>query len=128
MRATGEFEVRLEPMQPYAGGADQGLGRMSIDKTFYGDLQGNSVGEMLTAVGVREGSAGYVAMERVEGLLQGKRGSFVLQHFGVMARGENRLILEVVPDSGTGDLLGIAGSMAIEQRGGKHLYALDYLL
>jgi hypothetical protein len=129
MRATGTFVVKLEPLDPYAGpGSGAELGRLSLDKTFSGDLDGSSVGEMLTAMGTAEGSAAYVAIERVQGLLQGKRGSFVLVHMGVMAGDENRLLLEIAPDSGTGDLATIAGTMSIEQAGGKHYYALDYVL
>jgi len=129
MQATGEFEVNLKPLDTYAkGGEGAGLGRMSIDKTFYGDLVATSQGEMLTAMTGVEGSAGYVAIEQVSGALQGKLGTFVLQHFGLANRGKNSLILEVVHDSGTGELVNLSGEMSIKIEGGKHLYVFDYTL
>lgn len=127
MRATGEFDVDLKPLDPYVkGGEGVSLGRLSIDKTFRGDLVARSQGEMLTATTGVEGSAGYVAIEQVSGILQGKRGTFVLQHFGLMSRGQQRLILEVVPDSGTGELVNLAGKMTIKIENSKHHYEFDY--
>jgi hypothetical protein len=129
MQATGEFEVDLRPLESFAQGSEGiRLGRMSIDKTFRGDLVGRSQGEMLSAMTNIEGSAGYVAIEKVSGTLQGRRGSFVLQHFGIMNRGESRLILEVVPDSGTGELAKISGRMALRIENGQHFYDFDYIL
>ncbi|MCA9991696.1 MAG: DUF3224 domain-containing protein [Anaerolineales bacterium] len=129
MRATGEFEVNLQPLDSYAQGSEGiRLGRMSIDKQFHGDLVATGRGEMLTALTNTQGSAGYVAIEQVSGTLQGRAGTFVLQHFGVMHGGENRLVLEVVPDSGTGALAGLAGQMKIKIEGGQHTYVLDYAL
>lgn len=129
MQATGEFEVNLQPLDSFAqGGEGIRLGRMSIDKRFHGDLEATSQGEMLTALTNVQGSAGYVALEQVSGTLQGRAGTFVLQHFGIMSRGENRLVLEVVPDSGTGALAGLAGQMTIMIEGGQHSYVLDYSL
>ncbi len=126
IHATGSFEVKLLP-QPLAD-AESGLGRMSIDKVFSGDLQGTSTGEMLTALTAVKGSAGYVAVERVTGTLQGRSGSFMLQHLGTMTRGAPALTVLVVPDSGTDELTGIAGSLSIDITDGKHLYTLDYTL
>ena len=129
MQATGEFEVDLRPLDAFAKGSEGiTLGRMSIDKTFRGDLEARSRGEMLTAVTSVKGSAGYVAIEQVEGSLQGRRGTFVLQHFGIMSGGENRLVLEVVPDSGTGQLADLSGKMMIHIEDGKHFYTFDYSL
>ena len=129
MPASGQFEDNLQPLEGYAQGAEGNiLGRMSIDKVFRGDLDATSRGEMLMARTGTEGSAGYVAIEQVSGTLHGKRGTFILQHYGMMAHGENRLILEVVPDSGTGELAGLSGSMTIDIRDGKHFYGLDYSL
>ena len=129
MRATGDFEVHLNPLDPYAQGQDGiRLGRFSLDKTFRGDLEATSRGEMLSANTAVEGSAGYVAIEQVHGSLANRRGGFVLKHFGVMVGGENRLLLEVVPDSGSGELAGISGSMAIRIEGGVHRYDFDYSL
>jgi hypothetical protein len=101
---------------------------MSIDKQFHGDLEGTSKGEMLTASGTVKGSAGYVAMERVEGKLKGRSGSFVLQHNATMNRGVPQLNIIVVPDSGTGELEGLAGQMTIKITGGKHFYDFEYTL
>lgn len=126
IHASGTFEVRLSP-QPVAD-SESGLGRMSITKTFSGDLQGTSKGEMLAAGTAVKGSAGYVAMELVTGNLQGRSGSFILQHFGLMNRGAPQLTVSVVPDSGTGELTGMAGSLAIEIIDGRHLYTLDCVL
>lgn len=125
--ATGTFEVKLTP-QPDAGGADAGLERMSIDKQFHGDLEGTSKGQMLSAMGSVKGSAGYVAMEQVTGMLKGRSGSFVLQHSGTMTQGTPQMSITVVPDSGTGQLVGLAGSMTIKVEAGKHSYDVEYTL
>lgn len=129
MIATGEFNVDLQPLESFAKGSEGvSLGRLSIDKTFTGDLVASSQGEMLSAMTNVKGSAGYVAIEQVNGTLHGKHGTFVLQHFGVVSGGQNRLVLEVVPDSGTGELAKLAGKMSITIENGKHLYAFDYTL
>lgn len=129
MIASGTFNVNLEPLDARATGEDGiALGRMSIDKVFTGDLEATSQGEMLSASTPVDGSAGYVALEQVTGALHERPGSFVLQHFGVMHAGENRLILEVVPGSGSGALVGLSGSMSLEIVDGVHRYALDYSL
>ena len=129
MKASGEFEVNLDPLDRYMQGTDGiDLGRMSIDKTFSGDLQATSKGEMLSAMTPIKDSAGYVAIEQIYGSLAGKTGSFVLQHFGIMNHGDNRLILEVVPESGTGQLAGLSGKMSIKIDNGKHYYVFDYEL
>ena len=127
MKIKGPFEVDLKPMDSYTDGSDgNSLGRMSIDKTFSGELSGTSKGQMLTAMTDVDGSAGYVAIEQVVGEISGKKGSFVLQHFGTMSRGSDRLILEVVADSGTGELKGLSGEMKIIREGGKHFYEFDF--
>ena len=129
MKISGEFEVSLLPLDAYADGKDgTTLGRMSIDKTFMGELQASSQGEMLTAMTSTKGSAGYVAIEQVTGSLAGKKGSFVLQHFGTMDKGRDRLILEVVPDSASGELSGLSGTMIIKIEDGQHFYELTYAL
>jgi hypothetical protein len=101
---------------------------MLLDKQFHGDLEGTSQGQMLAASGNVEGSAGYVAIEQVSGTLQGRTGTFVLQHSGTMTRGKPHLTVTVVPDSGTGQLVGLAGTMDIQIADGKHSYAFDYTL
>jgi hypothetical protein len=126
IRASGTFEVKLAPQATAHEGS--ALGRMSIDKQFHGDLEANSKGEMLSALTGTEGSAGYVAIEQVSGTLQGRTGTFVLQHSGTMTRGEPQLTITVVPDSGTGQLVGLAGKMTINIAEGKHSYDFEYTL
>lgn len=127
-QATGLFEVKMTPQAPddYADG--QALARFTLDKIFKGDLDATSKGQMLSAAGAQQGSAGYVAIERVTGQLHGRRGTFVLQHSGSMNRGTPSLALAVVPDSGTGQLEGLTGSMSIIRADGKHTYVFDYAL
>jgi hypothetical protein len=128
MRASGLFEVKLAP-QPAASGIEAALlGRMTIDKRFSGELDASSLGEMLSAGGTVQGSAAYVAIERVTGILHGRRGSFVLQHSGTMNRGASTLSISVVPDSGTEELAGLSGAMQIRIEQGKHFYDFEYSL
>lgn len=126
-RATGTFEVKLVP-QAVELGRDADLGRMTIDKQFEGDLEGTSHGQMLSAMSAVQGSAGYVAIERVTGTLRGRKGSFVLQHTGVMDRGQGSLTITVVPDSGTDELTGLTGRLEILIEDGKHSYVFEYTL
>ena len=123
--ARGAFEVNLAPLESSAG---KELGRMSIDKTFHGELDATSKGEMLAVMTGVKGSAGYVAIEKVSGKLGGRDGTFVLQHSGTMTRGDGKLTVSVVPDSGTGELAGLTGTMSIEIKDGKHLYHFEYSL
>ena len=125
--AIGSFEVKLVRQSDEQVG-DPTLGRMSIDKQFHGDLQATSRGQMLAAHTDIKGSAGYVALERVVGALHGRVGTFVLQHSGTMTRGTPQLSITVVPDSATGDLVGLAGKMTIEVVDGNHTYELQYTL
>lgn len=127
-QAHGTFEVKLNALAPYHGAADAMLGRRSIDKQFHGDLEGASRGEMLSAGTAVPGSAGYVAVEHVTGALHGRRGTFVLQHYATMTRGAPHLVITVVPDSGTGELVGLTGTMSIEIAAGRHSYAFAYAL
>ena len=123
--ATGPFEVKLTPKPAEERSA--ALGRMTIHKQFHGELEAESHGQMLSAMTSTKGSAGYVAMEIVDGTLGGRKGTFVLQHSGTMNRGESELTVTVVPDSGTGELGGISGRMNIRiEPGGKHFYDFDY--
>ncbi len=121
--AKGRFDVELKPGE----GPGKGLGRMSIAKRFHGDLEGTSVGEMLTAGAPQTGSAGYVAIERVEGTLGGRAGSFALQHSGTMDAGRHALSIEVAPGSGEGALAGLSGAMTIDAANG-HAYVFRYTL
>jgi Protein of unknown function (DUF3224) len=128
LRAQGTFEVQLTPEAPDGTPVDSALGRLRMVKQFRGDLAGSSRGQMLTAMTPVEGSAGYVAIERVSGTLNGRAGTFVLQHSGTMSRGKQHLTIAVVPDSGTGELVGLAGQMVITIANGKHSYELEYTL
>jgi len=122
--AKGTFEVKVAPIaEDKADGST--LGRYSLDKQYHGDLEAMSKGEMLTAGSSVKGSAGYVAMERVSGTLNGRKGTFVLQHTGTMNRGTSSLTVSVVPDSGTDQLAGLTGTMTIIIADGKHSYEFE---
>lgn len=125
-RASGTFEVKMTPQDDKS--EDANLGRMLLDKQFHGDLEATGKGQMLTAMTPVQGSAGYVAIEKVAGTLKGRTGTFVLQHTGTMTRGAQQLSITVVPDSGTGQLAGITGRMEIQIEDGKHSYVFEYLL
>ena len=126
--ASGTFSVKItaQAQDDNAGGA--ALGRRTIDKQFNGDLEGTSKGRMLAAGTAVTGSAGYVALEIVSAALRGRSGTFVLQHTGTMNRGAPQLTITVVPDSGTGQLVGLTGKMAITIAGGRHSYDFEYTL
>ncbi len=126
--AAGPFVVKLNQLALEDKTEGTLLARMSLDKQFQGDLEAVSRGEMLSAGTAVKGSAGYVAIERVSGTLNGRRGTFVLQHSGTMMRGEPNLTISVVPDSGTGELEGLAGTMTIAIVDGKHSYEMHYTL
>jgi hypothetical protein len=127
LHASGAFEVKLSP-QPADDPTEGAPGRMLLDKQFFGDLQATSKGQMLAAGTAVKGSAGYVAMELVTGTLAGRSGTFVLQHTGSMNRGTPSLQVSVVPDSATGELAGLSGTMDIIISAGQHSYAFDYTL
>lgn len=129
-RVTGPFEVTLKPL-PMEGQGEADthpMGRMSIDKVYRGDLDAVGRGQMLTGATPIRNSAAYVAVERVTGTLKGRKGSFTLQHAGLMNRGSQSLAITIVPDSGTEQLEGLKGTMTINIEGGKHSYLLDYTL
>ena len=128
MNASGTFEVKLSPLETYTRDPAAKIGRMAIDKTFSGDLEARSQGEMLSGGSPSEGFAGYVAIERVSGTLGGREGSFLLQHSGTMTPTAQGTTITVVPGSGTGELEGIAGSMSIQIDNGQHSYELEYTL
>jgi hypothetical protein len=123
--ASGPFDVTMLP-QP--GGDSPIPGRALLDKRYHGELSATGQGQMLSAVTATPGSAGYVAIELVTGTLQGRNGSFVLQHSGLMDRGAKQLSISVVPDSATGELTGLAGQMDIRISDGQHFYELIYTL
>ncbi len=126
-RATGTFEVKLAPVGNDSTPEGPNLGRLSLDKVFKGDLDAAGKGEMITAAGIAvNGSAAYSAVERITGLLHGKKGSFALQHTGIMDRGKPSLTITVVPDSGTGALVGLTGKMDIIIEDKQHKYVFEY--
>jgi hypothetical protein len=126
-RATGSFAVT---MSPEASQDADGLtrARLAVDKVFSGALTGKSSGTMLSGTTPEQGSAAYVLIERVEGILNGQSGSFALAHLGLMDRGAPSLRIAIIPGSGTGALAGIRGEMALDVGGGRHDYALTYSL
>jgi len=126
LRASGPFEVTLTPLTSAWVADPAPLARMSIEKQFTGDLSATSQGEMLSASGSVKGSAGYVAIEKVTGTLHGRAGTFVLQHSATMNRGVPWLSITVIPDSGTGELAGLTGSMEIIIDNKRHSYIFDY--
>jgi len=129
MQASGPFDVKVAPAAQEKFPEGSSTGRFSLDKQYHGDLDAVAKGEMLTAGTAVEGSASYVAIERVEGTLAGRKGTFMLQHLGTMGHGAQKLDITVVPDSGTGELVGIAGKLDIQiAPGGKHSYILEYSL
>nr|WP_114240993.1 DUF3224 domain-containing protein [Dyella sp. C9] len=127
-QARGSFEVKVTPQPPQDGVGDPAVGRMAIEKHFHGDLQGVGKGQMLAVGTAVEGSAAYVALERVSGSVHGRHGSFALQHSGTMHRGAPQLSVTIVPDSGTEQLTGIAGRLEIIIANGEHAYVLEYSL
>lgn len=128
LHAKGTFEVKMTPQAPVDGVGDPSVGRMALEKQFSGDLRGTGKGQMLAVGTAVDGSAGYVAMERVHGSLHGREGSFALQHHGVMDRGTATLSITIVPDSGTDGLSGIAGVLSLTIESGVHHYDLAYSL
>jgi hypothetical protein len=130
MHARGPFEVKMTPQKPDNPTEEAAnIARMTGEKQWHGDLEGASKGEMLATPPDAKGSGVYVALERVTGTLQGRSGSFLLYHRGIMNRGVPSLLIEVAPDSGTGQLTGIAGKMTINiAPDGKHSYDFEYTL
>ena len=128
LRATGTFDVKTLPQASDGQGGGPAIGRLFLDKRFHGDLDAASVGTMLGLRTAVEGSAGYVAQEVVTGSLNGRQGSFALQHYGVMKQGQLEQTVAIIPDSGTGELTGLSGKMTIKVENGEHHYVLDYAM
>jgi hypothetical protein len=129
LHAAGTFEVKIDPQPPDEKGGGAAIGRMFFDKHFHGDLEATSKGTMLAAgTGAKNSSGGYVALEIVTGSLKGRTGTFILQHSATMNRGVPQLSINVVPDSATGQLTGLAGNMNITIADGKHSYDFEYTL
>ena len=128
MIARGRFDVKVTPIPMGELGTGR-FNRLLLDKQIQGDLEATSEGEMMGADSPVQGSAGYVAVERVTGSLHGKKGSFVLQHKSSMRKGADfKMDITVVPDSGTNELAGIAGTFTIIFEGKNHLYEFDYTM
>ena len=127
-QAKGSFEVKRTPQEPLDAGDGAEVGHVRFDKRFHGPLDATSVVHMLAVGTDVPGSAAYVAIERIAGTLEGRRGSFLTQHSGTLDRGKATLALAVVPDSGTGELAGLRGRMAIDIVDGAHFYTFDYEL
>lgn len=126
MIAKGPFDVKMAPAET-AHKEEKAIARYALDKVYHGDLEATGTGEMLASMGTVKGSGTYVAMEVVNGVLAGKKGTFALGHIGTMAHGEQNLSINVVPDSGTGELMGISGKMKIIiAPDAKHSYELEY--
>jgi hypothetical protein len=128
LRASGSFTVTITPQAAEDGVGDPAIGRMALFKTFEGPLSGTARGQMLAMRTDTPGSAGYVALDRFEGSLDGRVGGFSLQHSGSMDRGAATLNIRVIPDSGTGALVGLRGTLGIRIEAGAHFYDLDYSL
>ena len=129
MKISGTFDVNLNPASHSQKQETPNMfGRLLIDKTFQGGLDATSKGEMISLRTQVKGSAGYVAIEEVVGTLEGKKGGFALQHFGIMSSEGQRLILEVIPNSGYDELEAISGKMEIIIKDGKHFYEFEYEL
>ncbi|MFZ0699790.1 MAG: DUF3224 domain-containing protein [Thermoplasmata archaeon] len=126
--ARGFFEVELKPESDDRRADGNSLGCVVVEKRFHGDLEGSGHGRMLTGTTRVEGSAGYVLIERVRGKLHGHSGTFLLQHWGVLNHGAAKQTIEILPDSGTGELAGLTGHMMVHIAGGKHSYQLEYTL
>ena len=126
MQAKGEFDVKRTPQGSLDMGDGVEIGHMRFDKQFHGSLDATSVVHMLAAMSPVDGSGAYVAIERIVGTLEGRAGSFLTQHSGVLTRGTPSLTLTVVPDTGTDALTGLSGSIAIDIVDGTHFYTFDY--
>ena len=127
--AKGSFEVKMTPKTWSETSEEHGLGRFMLDKQYHGDLEAGGTGQMLSAGSGAPGSSGvYVAIEKITGVLDGRKGSFIVYHVGVMNRGVPELKLAVVPDSGTGELQGLAGNITIAIADGRHSYDFAYTL
>ena len=125
-QVSGVFDVKVAPIPADEKDGEAGLSRMSIDKQYHGALEGTAKGQMLTSGTAVQNSGVYVAIEKVSATLDGRKGTFILQHSGTMVRGVGHLVITVVPDSGTGELEGMTGKMDIKIEDGKHFYELDY--
>lgn len=126
--ASGALRVTTEAEPPFLEQDGNKLSRNIVRKEFSGGMVGTSEAQMVAVYTGTPGSAGYVAIEHFSGSVEGRSGSLVLQHSGIMAKGEAELIVRIVPDSGIGGLTGISGTLEIDNSDGVHSYVLDYEL
>jgi hypothetical protein len=126
--ASGTFDVKVTPQPPTDFETSVGLARYSLDKELHGEIEGTSKGEMLATNTEVKGSAAYVALEKVTGTLNGRAGSFILQHAASMTSASQQMLITVVPDSGTGQFIGLTGKFIIKIVDKKHFYEFDYTL
>ena len=124
--ARGPLDVNIEAEPPFLEQDGLKLNHNVVRKEFSGDMVGTSEAQMIAAYTGTPGSAGYVAIEHFTGSVDGKSGSFVLQHSGVMNKGDAQLTVTIVPDSGAGEMAGISGTLEIDNDEGQHSYVLDY--
>jgi hypothetical protein len=129
-QANGTFDVKVAPLPADEKVPGLTVGRMSIDKQWKGDFVGTSKGEMMTTGSEAvKGSGGYVAIEQMTGSLKGRAGTFTLIHQATMRQNADfNMSIKVVPDSGTGALTGLSGTLTIIIEGKNHSYQFDYTL
>lgn len=122
-QAKGTFTVDLKPLTPTPA---EGITRYSMHKHLTGDLSGSTQGEMFSAGDPKSGHAGYVAIEVVTATLEGRQGTFALQHLASMDATGSHMQIQVVPGSGADALAGLVGTFLIEITEGTHHYTLSY--
>ena len=126
---SGPFEVKAFPLDLDETSKSVGIARMRFEKQFSGSLNARSTVAFTGMLNKETGSGAYVALEVVDGSIDGRHGKFHFQHSCTMNRGQQEQSIKVVPDSGTGDLVGITGEMKIEiKEGGSHFYTFEYSL
>lgn len=128
MQATADFTITAWDQAEW-GEQPEGpsLGKATVRKAFTGQMAGESVAEIVMCQG--DGGAAYTGIERFTGTVDGQQGSFVCQHGAVTGGDDTTSHGIVVPGSGTGDLAGISGTVAITVLpDGGHTFTLDYEL
>jgi Protein of unknown function (DUF3224) len=127
VNATAPFTNDGYDEQPYGEAEGAELSRVQISRTFSGDLQGSSTGEIMIAKS--EGGGGYIGHDLISGTLAGKSGSFVFQHTGLMGPDGINNTGTIVPGTGTGELTGITGEgTMLADEEGNHTLTLEYEL
>lgn len=122
----GCFEIESSQLPVDEATQTVGAMRMAFKKRFTGALEATSVVSMMGIMNREIGSGAYVALERIIGNLEGRKGSFSLQHGSSMTRGIAVQKISVVPDTGTEELKNLAGEMIIDIIDGQHFYTFSY--